>query len=77
MELSINYVVGLSTLRTMKIKGKIAQQEVITLIDCGAIHTHNFISTQLVQKLGLLLEATSSYGVLMGTGSIVEGEGIC
>ena len=75
VELSINSVVGLSAPKTMKIKGKIAQQEVITLIDCGA--THNFISTRLVQKLGLPLEAIVGYGVLMGMGSIVKGEGIC
>ena len=74
-ELSINSVVRLSAPKTMKIKGKIAQQEVITLIDCGA--THNFISTRLVQKLGLPLEATVGYGVLMGMGSTVKGEGIC
>ena len=30
VELSVNSVVGLSTLRTMKIKGKIGHQEVIT-----------------------------------------------
>ena len=43
------------------------------MIDCGA--THNFISTYLV--LGLPLEATTSYGVLMGTGLAVKGEGVC
>ena len=52
----------------MKLKGKIAHQEVITMImiDCGA--THNFISIKLIQKLGISLQATTSYGVLMGTG---------
>ena len=51
-ELSLNSVVGLSYPKTMKVKGKIAQQELVTLIDCGA--SHNFISKKLVQKLGCL-----------------------
>ena len=74
-EVSINYVVGLSAPKTMKIKGKIDQQEVITMIYCGA--THNFISTKVVQKFGLSLEETLGYGVLMGTGLAVKGVGIC
>ena len=75
VELSINSMVGLSAPKTMKVKGNIARQEVIVLSDCGA--THNFISTQLVQRLRLPLEATSTYGVLMGTSRAVKGEGIC
>ena len=31
----------------------------------------------MVQKLGLLLEETSGYGVLMGTGLAVKGADIC
>ena len=44
------------------------------LIDGGV--THNFISTKLVQKPTLTVEGTSGYGVLMGTGAVVKGEGI-
>ena len=47
----------------------------IVLIDCGA--THNFISAKSVRELVLPLEGTLGYGVLMGTGAIVNGEGIC
>ena len=64
-ELSVNSMVGLSALKTMKLKG-IAHQAVVTMIDCGA--THNFISTKLIKKLGISLQATTRYGVLMGTG---------
>ena len=74
-KLIINSVVGLFAPKTMKIKEKIDQQEVITMIDCGV--THNFISTKVVQKLGLPLKETSSYGVLMGTGIAVKRVGIC
>ena len=63
-ELSVNSMVGLSALKTMKLKEKIAHQEVVTMIDCGV--THNFISTRLIQKLGISLQATTSYGVVKG-----------
>ena len=59
----------------MKVRGKIKQQEVIVLINCGA--THNFISTKLVCELVLPLEGTLGYGVLMDTGAAVKGEGVC
>lgn len=36
------------------------------LIDCGA--SHNFVSAELVQKLGLRRIETLGYGVIMGTG---------
>lgn len=41
VELSINSMVGLSSPKTMKVKGTIAQQHVVVVIDCGA--TNNFI----------------------------------
>lgn len=41
VELSINSVVGLTTPKTMKLKGAILGQSVVVLIDCRA--THNFI----------------------------------
>ena len=45
------------------------------MIDCGA--THNFILTKVIQKLGLPLEETLGYGVLMGIGLAVKGVGTC
>ena len=75
VELSINSMVRMLTPKTVKMKGKNAQQEVVTLIDCRA--THNFIPTKLIQKLGLPVETTSAYGVLMGTSLTIRGEGVC
>ncbi|KAL2506345.1 Uncharacterized protein Adt_21966 [Abeliophyllum distichum] len=75
VELSLNSVVGLTPPQTMKVKGKIAGREVVILIDCGA--SHNFISTELVQKLGIPRTATIGYGVIMGTGLAIQGAGVC
>lgn len=57
-------------------EGTIAQQVVVVvMIDCGA--THNFISAELVRRLGIQSKGTRSYGVLMGTGLTVKAAGVC
>lgn len=75
IELSVNLVVGLIPLHTMKIWGQIGGENVIVLIDSGA--THNFISVELVQKLELPLPETGNYGLLMGIELSAEGMGVC
>ena len=47
----------------------------MVLIDYGA--SHNFISTYLVERLGIPCVGTHNFGVLMGTRLPVNGEGIC
>ena len=72
--LSLKSVFCLTSLKTVKLQGEIGSQQVVVLINSGA--THNFISTELVRKLTLLVEETGAYGVLMGMRS-VQGAGIC
>lgn len=61
-ELSLNLVVGLSSPKTMKLRGSLQKEDVIVFIDSGA--SHNFVSLQLVNKLGLNTEETRGYGVI-------------
>ncbi|XP_062088454.1 uncharacterized protein LOC133795014 [Humulus lupulus] len=75
VEVSLNAVVGLTSPKTMKILGSILGHEVVVLVDSGA--THNFITTELAQKLALPLSTTDAYGVQLGSGQAVKGEGIC
>ncbi|KAA0054528.1 peroxidase 64 [Cucumis melo var. makuwa] len=75
VELSINSVVGLNDLGTMKVRGKLLGEDVIILIDCSA--TLNFVSEKLVKKLFLPIKETSRYGVILGSGAAVQGKGIC
>lgn len=75
VELSIKSVVGLSTTNAMKIKETIEQQQVVVLIASGT--THNFISSKLVKKLAIPITKTSNYGVLVGSGLSVKGQGVC
>lgn len=68
-EVSLNSVAGLTTPRTLEMKGKIEDQEVMTLIDPSA--THNFISKALAERAHLSINKTGSYGVTLGTGRLV------
>ncbi|PKU74134.1 hypothetical protein MA16_Dca026394 [Dendrobium catenatum] len=74
-EVSLNSVVGFTPSHTMKVRGEIADREVVVLIDSGA--THNFISTQIVDQMGMELVDTGGYGVMMGTGKVEMGRGVC
>ncbi|XP_013615209.1 uncharacterized protein LOC106428065 [Brassica napus] len=77
-EVSINSVVGLSSSRTMKLKGELNGEEVIVLIDSGA--SHNFVSEKLAAKmaakLGLEAQNTTRYGVMVAGGVKVQGRGV-
>ncbi|KAL0556619.1 hypothetical protein IC582_005133 [Cucumis melo] len=57
------------------VRGKLYDEDVIILIDCGA--THNFVSEKLVKKLLIPIKETSHYGVILGSGAVVQGKGIC
>ena len=73
-EVSLNSVVGLTTPKTMKLKGMIGEQEVVVLIDPGI--TYNFSSLDLVNRMQLPVVKTRVYGLTMGTRTAVRGEGI-
>ena len=73
-EVSANSVVGLTSSRTMKLRGMIKGREVIVLIDSGA--THNFIATKLIDELQLPMSSTRSYEVLVPGGVNVQGRGV-
>lgn len=64
IEVSLNFVVGLTSWKAMNIRGFI-REPVVALIDSGA--THDFISLELVQKMDLLVAKTATYGITIGT----------
>ena len=49
--------------------------EIIIKIDCGA--THNFISEKLVKSLQIAIKETAHYGVILGSGTTIQGKGVC
>ena len=74
-KVTLNSVVGFTPSNTMKVRGMVGEQEVVVLIDSGA--THNFISTRVVERLGIKIDYGASYGVTLGNGTIECGRDIC
>lgn len=74
-EVSLNSVVGLTNPRTMKLKGELRGKGVVVMIDPGA--THNFISKEVVSKLGIPISGGRSYEISLGNGAVVKGQGTC
>lgn len=74
-EVSLNSVIGLSNPKTMKLKGLLGNHEVVVMIDPGA--THNFISLATVTRAGVKITDSGSFGVSLGNGEPVKGEGMC
>ncbi|KAL0537222.1 hypothetical protein IC582_026197 [Cucumis melo] len=75
IKLSINSVVGLNDPGTMKVKGMINNKEIVVMIDCGT--THNFISENLVKSLPITIKEMAHYGVILGSGTTIQGKGVC
>lgn len=75
IEVSLNSIAGLTSPKTMKLRGSITAQPVVALIDPGA--THNFIASLLVSQLNLPVTDTEPYGVRMGIADNESGRGIC
>ena len=73
--LSLKSMVGITTKKTLRIRGYIGDAEVVVLIDSGA--SCNFIATRLVQKLGLLVTPTQEFGVAIGDGRVLTSSGKC
>lgn len=75
VNLSINSLVGFNSPKTIKIKGEIRGREVVVLIDGGA--THNFIAEEVVKELKISVETMDAYGVVLGTGGVVQATSVC
>ena len=74
-EVSLNFVMGISSPKTLKLKGSIDGAPVVVMVDPGA--THNFVFTELVTRLNLQITPTKPFEVSLGTGQTVRGEGEC
>ncbi|XP_024024005.1 uncharacterized protein LOC112092314 [Morus notabilis] len=75
LELSMNSIVGIPSINTMKVKGTILNKEVVILIDSGA--SHNFISRGMVEELKLPIDGTPSFRIMVGNGYKVAGQVVC
>ncbi|KAL8155195.1 hypothetical protein AgCh_000539 [Apium graveolens] len=66
---------GITSSKTLKLLGQIGDQAVVVTIDPGA--THNFISKDVVNRIGIPITPSKSFGVSLGTSDSVQGEGEC
>lgn len=73
--LSLQSMVGLTTKRTMRIRGKVSGEDVVVLIDSGA--SCSFIAKRLVEKLNLPVVPTEEFSVAIGDGRVITGSGKC
>lgn len=73
--LSLQSMVGITSKKTLKVVGTIGKKEVLVLIDSGA--SCNFISKGLAEELGLPIQSTQEFGVSIGDGRILTGQGKC
>ncbi|RDY13568.1 hypothetical protein CR513_01482, partial [Mucuna pruriens] len=64
VQLSMHSIMGLTTIRYLKVWGQIGEWKAGVLVDCGA--THNFISTDMVKKVKLTITHISLYFVEVG-----------
>lgn len=74
-EISLNFVMGITIPRTLKLRGHIGGSEVIIMVDSKA--THNFISNEAIGKLGIPVTPSKEFGVSLGTGESVNRSGLC
>ncbi|XP_058782994.1 uncharacterized protein LOC131657638 [Vicia villosa] len=65
-QISYHALVGHSVPQTLRVMGRIGKQQVSVLIDGGS--TNNFIQDRLVKQLGLELQPTDAFNVLVGNG---------
>ena len=75
LSLSLSSMVGLSTPHSLKIRGKIRDRDVVVLIDSGG--SHNFISTALVEELGLPMVSIKEFGGILGIRAEIRAIGVC
>ena len=75
LQLFINSYWGLTSNKSMKVWGTIGNEALVILVDTGA--TTNFISTRVVEQLGLQVENTQGFRVEVRNGGIEKGLGVC
>ncbi|KZV39093.1 hypothetical protein F511_34263 [Dorcoceras hygrometricum] len=75
LELPLFSISGMSQPQTLKLRGRIKDEEVVVMVNSGA--SHNFVSRALMEKLGLGIDETVRFGVCLGNGRRIQCQGLC
>ncbi|XP_020251114.1 uncharacterized protein LOC109828557, partial [Asparagus officinalis] len=73
--ISVQALNGITASHTIRVVGYYKNQAINILIDSGS--THNFINTKLVKKLGITVTESSNFEVLVASGELIKGGGVC
>jgi hypothetical protein len=74
-QISLHALMGHSIPQTLRMLGHINKQPLNVLIDSGS--THNFIQDRIAKSLGLSMEPTQSFQVLVGNGEELNCAHMC
>ncbi|KAJ0077699.1 hypothetical protein Patl1_35564 [Pistacia atlantica] len=75
LEISLHAMAGSESPKTMRIWGGLMGQSVVALIDSGS--THNFISSQIAQRINLHPTSNSRLEVMVASGEKLSSPGKC
>ncbi|KZV25380.1 hypothetical protein F511_07264 [Dorcoceras hygrometricum] len=75
LELPLFSISGMNQPQTLKLRGRIKDEEIVVMVDSGA--SHNFVSRALMEKLGLGIDETVRFGVCLGNGGRIQCQGLC
>lgn len=75
MVISLCAFLGMDSPTTTKLRGLVGKTPMVVLIDSGA--SHNFFAPQFIKKAKLNELVNPNLQVLLGTGILVNGSGVC
>lgn len=74
-EVSFHAITGTTHPQTMRLQGRLNNKEVTVLIDGGS--THNFMEQSIADKLGLIVDRTQSFQVVVANREKIDCPGRC
>ncbi|CAL5340382.1 unnamed protein product [Camellia sinensis] len=75
LQISLNALSGSVSYRTMRVKGNVKKKLVMILIDSGS--THNFLSPEVIKRVGIMASETDPLPVLVADGTKLMSTAIC
>lgn len=75
VDLSLNFLRGFASAKTIKLRGTIGDREVVVLVDSGA--SHSFISVELVRILALPSDLSVRHKIQVGNDMSFQQSGVC
>lgn len=75
LQFQMGSVAGMKSQKSLKLWGELQGKRVMVLVNSGA--SHNFISQELVQQMGITVDQSLEYVVQVGDGYTTLKQGVC